>query len=334
VDDVTGPVPDDRDYRRLNRANWDERVPIHVGSPDYDAARFDDPDYLSAVVRFDRPRLGEVRGLRGIHLQCHLGTDTVSLARLGASMTGLDFSPPALAAARALAVRSGVDVPFLEGDVDDAVALAGEGAYDLVYTGIGALCWLPDVRRWAQVVADLLAPGGRLFIREGHPVLWSLDETRTDALVIGYDYFEQVRPMVFTEELSYVASDVPLTSSTTHQWNHGLGEIVGAVLDAGLVLVGLVEHQSVPWVALPGRMEPVGRGVSARRAPRAGSADVHAAGGEAGRIAGARLIPLDADGGRRWPLGRRTTLWVLSTPLGGAQHTVHADPQARSASPR
>ena len=135
--------------------------------------------------------------------------------------------------------------------------MAGAEAYDLVYTGIGALCWLPDVRRWARVVAALLAPGGRLFVREGHPVLWSIDESRTDALVIGYDYFEQARPMVFTEEQSYVESDVTLTASTTHQWNHGLGEIVGAVLAAGLVLVGLDEHQSVPWEALPGQMEPV-----------------------------------------------------------------------------
>ena len=255
---MSASVSGEDDYRRLNRANWDERVPIHVGSPDYDAARFDAPDFLSKVVRFDQPRLGDLHGLRGIHLQCHIGTDTVSLARLGASMTGLDFSPPALAAARTLAARAGAEVTFLEGDVYAAVALAGVAAYDLVYTGIGALCWLPDVRRWAQVVADLLAPGGRLFIREGHPVLWSVDETRTDALVIGYPYFEQVEPMVITEEFSYVESDVALTSTTTHEWNHGLGEIVGAVLDAGLVLSGLVEHQSVPWEALPGRMEPVG----------------------------------------------------------------------------
>jgi len=252
------PAPGRDEYRRLNRASWDDRVPIHVGSPDYAADRFDDPDFLSGVVRFDRPRLGDLRGVRGIHLQCHVGTDTVSLARLGATMTGLDFSPPALVAARSLATRAGVDVTFLEGDVDDAVAVAGAGSYDLVYTGIGALCWLPDVRRWAQVVAGLLAPGGRLFIREGHPVLWSVDETRTDALVIGYPYFEQAEPMVITEESSYVTSDVALTATTTHQWNHGLGEIVGAVLEAGLVLVGLEEHRSVPYEALPGRMERVG----------------------------------------------------------------------------
>jgi SAM-dependent methyltransferase len=252
-------APADRDdYQRLNQANWDDRVAIHLGSPDYAATRFDDPDFLSRVVRFDRPRLGDLSGVRGLHLQCHVGTDTVSLARLGATMTGLDFSPPALVAAQSLATRAGVEVTFLEGDAYDAVAVAGAAAYDLVYTGIGALCWLPDIRRWAQVVAGLLAPGGRLFLREGHPVLWSIDEARTDALVVGYPYFEQIEPIVVVEEFSYVTSDVALTSTTTHQWNHGLGEIVGAVLEAGLVLVGLEEHQSVPYEALPGRMERSG----------------------------------------------------------------------------
>ena len=252
---MSGPAGEE--HLRLNRANWDERVPIHVASPTYDEARFDDPAHLSGVVRFDVPRLGDLTGVRGLHLQCHIGTDTVSLARLGARMTGLDFSAPALAAARDLAARAGVDVTFLEGEVHDAAAVAGAARYDLVYTGIGALCWLPDVRRWARVVADLLAPGGRLFLREGHPVLWSLDEGRTDGLVIGYPYFEEPEPIVFTEEQSYVVSDATLGAATTHQWNHGLGEIVGAVLEAGLVLTGLVEHRSVPWEALPGRMETV-----------------------------------------------------------------------------
>ena len=243
------------DYRAVNRANWDERVPVHLASPDYDATAYADPGHLSRVVTFDRPRLGDLTGLRGIHLMCHLGTDTVSLARLGARMTGLDFSPPALAAARDLARLAGQPVDFLEGDVYDAVAVAGAGRYDLVYTGIGALCWLPSVRRWADVVAALLRPGGRLFLREGHPVLWSLDEYRGDGvLALAYPYFEQQQPTVFDEDFTYVQTDARITSSVTHQWNHGLGEIVTALLAAGLTLTALVEHQSVPWEAIQGRM--------------------------------------------------------------------------------
>lgn len=245
------------DYREVNRANWDERVPVHLASPDYSAARFRDPAFLSDVVTFDRPRLGDLTGQRGLHLMCHLGTDTVSLARLGARMTGLDFSAPAVAAARDLARTAGVEVDFLEADVYDAVAVAGAGGYDLVYTGIGALCWLPDVARWARVVAGLLRPGGRLFLREGHPVLWSLDDTRGDGLLaLEYPYFEQAQPTVFDDDTTYVRTDARISASETHEWNHGLGEIVTAVLDAGLRLTGLVEHDTVPWDALPGLMAP------------------------------------------------------------------------------
>ena len=137
------------------------------------------------VVRYDLPRLGRLDGLDVVHLQCHLGTDTVSLARLGArSMVGLDFSPAALREARALAARSGAGVSFVEGDAYDAVEVLGAHRFDLVYTGIGAICWLPSIRRWAEVVAGLLRPGGRLFMREGHPVLWSMSDPRPDGLLV------------------------------------------------------------------------------------------------------------------------------------------------------
>ncbi|MEU8900378.1 methyltransferase [Nocardia sp. NPDC048505] len=243
------------DYRSLNKAKWDERAPAHAASPDYEVSRFRaDPEFLSAVVRFDRPLLGSVRGLRCVHLQCHIGTDTLSLARLGAQMTGLDFSPVSLTQARRLAEQTGTPIEFVESDVYEAHTALGTERFDLVYTGIGALCWLPSVRRWAETVAGLLRPGGRLFLREGHPVLWATDETRTDALVLGYPYFELPEPMVFAEAGTYVETDAELTAATTHEWNHGLGEIVTAVLDAGLTVTGLTEHTSVPWNALPGRM--------------------------------------------------------------------------------
>lgn len=240
----------------LNRANWDERAPAHAASPGYARQRFiDDPSFLSAVVRFDVPRLGDLRGLRGVHLQCHIGTDTVSLARLGATMVGVDFSAASLAEARRLSDDLGAGIEFVEADVYDAVTALGGRTFDLVYTGIGALCWLPSVSRWAAVVASLLRPGGRLFIREGHPMMWSLDEKQTDRLVVEYDYFERPEPMVFDEQGTYVETGAQFTTTITHVWNHGLGEIVTAVLDAGMEVTALVEHDSVPWEALPGQME-------------------------------------------------------------------------------
>ncbi len=250
------------DYRDVNRANWDDRVAAHAASPDYAVSRFtDDPSFLSEVVSFDRARLGDIAGLDAVHLQCHIGTDTVSLARLGAKMTGLDFSAPALEQGRRLAEAVGVDVDFVESDLYGAPDALGRERFDLVYTGVGALCWLPDIRRWAEVVASLLRPGGRLFIREGHPILWALTDPREDGLlVIEYPYFEQAEPMVWDEAGTYVATDAVFTHNVTHEWNHGIGEIVSAVLAAGLELTALEEHDSVPWDALPGQMTDIGGG--------------------------------------------------------------------------
>jgi 2-polyprenyl-3-methyl-5-hydroxy-6-metoxy-1,4-benzoquinol methylase len=244
------------EYLDVNRAHWDERAPGHAASPDYNVRRFaEDPEHLSDVVRFDLPRLGDVRGLRGLHLQCHIGTDTISLARLGAHMRGLDFSGASLAEARRIAQLAGADVDFVQADVYQAPQVLEREQFDLVYTGIGALGWLPSVRRWAAVVAELLRPGGRLFIREAHPVLWSIDETRPDGLlVLDLPYFETEQPLVWTEEGTYVATDTVFRHTTTHSWNHGLGEIVTALSEAGMRLTTLVEHDSVPWEALPGRM--------------------------------------------------------------------------------
>jgi SAM-dependent methyltransferase len=226
------------DYVEVNRANWDSRVPHHVAG--YGLQRYrDDPAHLSDVVSFDLPRLGSIEGLDVVHLQCHIGTDTLSLARLGArSVTGLDFSA------------------------------LGRARFDLVYTGIGALCWLPDVARWAQVVAALLRPGGRLFIREGHPVLWALDDPRPDGLlVLAHPYFE-TEGVPFSEPVSYVEHDGALESPDIIHFNHGLAEIITAVMAAGLNLVAIEEHDSVPWNPLGDAMEAVpGHGFRLRTAP-------------------------------------------------------------------
>ncbi len=248
---------DGDDYRSLNRASWDERAPAHAASPGYALDSFRaDPEHLSDVVRFDLPLLGDVRGLRGVHLQCHIGTDTISLARLGARMTGLDFSPAAVAQAQAFSDELGAGVDFVEADVYDAAQVLPAGGFDLVFTGVGALCWLPSVRRWAEVVATLLAPGGRLFIREGHPVLWALADPLPDGrLELDLPYVEREEPLVWDDAGTYVETDHVFENTVTHEWNHGLGEIVTALLDQGLRLDTLVEHDSVPWDPFPGWTE-------------------------------------------------------------------------------
>jgi SAM-dependent methyltransferase len=246
-------------YVGVNRASWDERAPAHAASPDYAVKRFiEDPAFLSGVVRFDLPRLGDIRGVRGVHLQCHIGTDTISLARLGACMTGVDLSPSSLEQARLLSERAGPHVDFVEAELYEAVAVLGSEVFDFVFTGVGSLCWLPSVGRWAEIVAGLLVPGGRLFLREGHPMLWSLEDQRPDGLlVVDHPYFEREEPMVFDDPGTYVETESTFAHNLTHEWNHGLGEIVTALLDARMDLTMLVEHDSVPWEALPGQMTQV-----------------------------------------------------------------------------
>ena len=250
------------DSFEVNLRNWNERVPLHAASQEYGLDRFrSDPGHLSDVVRFDRERLGSLEGRRVAHLQCHIGTDTVSLARLGAAhVTGLDFSPTAVEVAKQLALDLHLPVEIVEADLYSAPQALGRGGFDLVYTGIGALCWLPNIDRWASVVSDLLAPGGRLFLREGHPVLWSLDYEAHDTLVISHPYFETDEPIVDEEDTTYVESESRLHNTVTHSWNHGLAEVITAVMKHGLTLTGLTEHMSVPWAALPEQMVPISGG--------------------------------------------------------------------------
>lgn len=240
-----------------NRANWDERAEIHAArdGSGYEVQTFvEDRALLSEVVRFDLPLLGDIAGKNVVHLQCHIGTDTISLARLGATVTGLDFSEGAVREAQALAAEAGDTVTFIQADVHDAAKVLPRNSFDLVYTGIGALCWLPRVAAWAEVVSALLVPGGSLFIREGHPILWSVDESLTDEPRLRYSYFEHAEPLEWDDDKTYVPTDKIIQSSKTYEWNHSLGEIVTALITSGLRIDLLAEHDSVPWEALPGQM--------------------------------------------------------------------------------
>jgi SAM-dependent methyltransferase len=231
-------------------------------------------------VRFDIPLLPDITGLNIVHLQCHIATDTLSLARRGArSVTGLDFSPASLAEARKLAKNAagGEKLSFVEGSLYDSLTLLNPASFDMVFTGVGALCWLSDIRKWAHVVASLLIPGGRFFIREAHPILWAMDDGVTDRLQFGYPYFERKEPTAFQSEgmcaddrglcskyaesfaigtyMEMEDNDHKFVYSKTLEWNHGMAEIIQALLDEGMMITGLVEHRSLPWDALPGQMK-------------------------------------------------------------------------------
>jgi SAM-dependent methyltransferase len=224
------------DWRGLNRANWDDRVPVHLASDFYDIEGF--RNGADSVRPWEVAQVGDVSGKRLVHLQCHVGLDTLSWARRGALVTGLDFSVPAIEAARSLAADLGIDASFVVADVYDAVTALGGQRFDVVYTGTGALVWLPDISGWARVVAALLAPGGFLYLVEGHPFAQILDyETGT---TIAYDYFDD-QPDV--NDCPYTYADGPaLEHSRNVQFQHQLGQIVTALATVGLRIDFLHEY--------------------------------------------------------------------------------------------
>jgi len=245
--------PEHEPYFDANLARWDESVAIHAASEGYGLDGFLKGE--KALFATETSEVGDVSGKALLHLQCHFGMDTLNWARLGATVTGIDFSPEAVARARQLAAEIGIeDARFIESNIYDAPSVLHE-QFDVVYTGIGALNWLPDIRNWARVAAGYVKPGGFLYVYEGHPMLWALDEDRAELpFQVKYDYFESERPNEWDWDETY--TDGPKLKNTRgYEWNHGLGEIVTALIEAGLRIEFLHEHKTLAWQGLP-MMEP------------------------------------------------------------------------------
>ncbi|HEX3537291.1 MAG TPA: class I SAM-dependent methyltransferase [Stellaceae bacterium] len=233
-----------------NRRNWDERVAIHRADRTgfYAIERFLAGD--KSLHAIETGELGDISGKRLLHLQCHFGLDTLILARHGADTTGLDFSPAAIAEAQRLAAETGLAAEFVCAELyDGREAVAGE--FDVVFTTWGTICWLPDMPRWARVIASLLAPGGFLYFADAHPNMLVLEE-RDGRLVHEYAIDTPPdRPLVFNEPQSYSGDPTPLTARRTYEWIHSLSRVLGALLDAGLTLEFLHEHPVLPWRPFP-----------------------------------------------------------------------------------
>ena len=230
-----------------NRRLWDAWTAIHAEGPFYDLAGFREggirlrPDEVEA--------LGDVTGKTLLHLQCHFGIDTLSWARLGAQVTGADFSPAAVRLARELATDIGFpEARFIESDLYQLpVRLADE--FDIVYTSRGVLGWLPDIRGWARVVARFVKPGGRFFVTEIHPIVQAFENegVAPRELRLAYPYWEHGDPLIFDVHGSYADPSADVGEQKEHGWDHGLGEIVTALIDAGLRIDMLEELPTLDW---------------------------------------------------------------------------------------
>jgi SAM-dependent methyltransferase len=196
--------------------------------------------------------VGDVAGKSLLHLQCHFGLDTLSWARLGASVTGLDFSSVAIEEARRLATELSIDARFVESDLYAAPSALDGERFDIVFTSYGVLSWMPDIGRWASVVASLVSPGGFLYVAEIHPAAMVLsDEPGIEDLRVGYPYWTSTaEPLRFEEEGTYADYDAPI-KLPEYVWQHGLGGIVTGLIDAGLTLEFLHEHDRTVYQQLP-----------------------------------------------------------------------------------
>lgn len=235
-----------------NRRLWDAWTPIHTSGEFYDVARFRDDPQDVRIQPWEREEVGEVSGKRLLHLQCHFGLDTLSWARLGAAhVTGVDFSEPAIAFARELAAETGLAERsrFEVANVYDLPGpLAGE-TFDVVYTGRGALCWLPDLGPWAEAIGGFLAPGGIFYIHEAHPIMWAIaDEQQTpNDIHFGFDYWGTGGTITFPVEGSYADLTAEVDAEVEHSWMHSLGEIVTLLAGQGLRIELLDEKPVVDW---------------------------------------------------------------------------------------
>jgi SAM-dependent methyltransferase len=237
-------------WMEANRLNWDDRTAVHLrnrtGFYPVDRVRAGD----DALGEPEDAELGDVARKRLVHLQCHFGLDTIRLARRRAIVTGLDFSTAAIAAARALAAELGVPARFVEGNVYDAPALL-DAQYDIAFVTWGSIIWLPDIRLWAQIVAELLAPGGWLYLAEGHPSTLSLDEV--DGRLVASQSWRTPpsAPSINDETTTYTGDPTPLAHTRSYEWCHPLSDIIGGLLEAGLHLDFLHEHERLPWRYFP-----------------------------------------------------------------------------------
>ncbi len=218
-------------YTKSNREMWDELTLIHEKSDFYDLEGF--RAGKSSLLPLEREEVGDVTGKKLLHLQCHFGMDTLSWARLGADVTGVDYSEKAIVLARKLTAELDIPARFIQSDIY-ALRDVLEDSFDIVLTTYGVLCWLPDLKPWAKMIAHYLKEGGMFYIVEGHPFIGVFDNDHPGSeFKVGFSYFQNDKPLRFENEGDYADPNADL-ARVSYEWMHRLSDIVNALIEAGL----------------------------------------------------------------------------------------------------
>jgi ubiquinone/menaquinone biosynthesis C-methylase UbiE len=231
-----------------NLKRWNELVGIHYQSELYEVKEFlQGKNKLNSI---ELEELGPVKDQTMLHLQCHFGLDSLSWARMGAKVTGVDFAPEAIKVAKELNDHLSLDAKFVQANIYSLPEVL-DGSYDIVFTSYGVLCWLPDIPRWAKIIAHFLKPGGIFYIAEFHPFSMIFDEDNMDELTVRYDYFQTKEPLKFESEFSYASDDAIIENKTTFEWNHTVSEIINSLIQAGLRIEFFNEHEVTCFKQFP-----------------------------------------------------------------------------------
>jgi SAM-dependent methyltransferase len=232
-------------YFKVNKDTWDKKVSIHAKSKFYDIEGF--KKGKTSLNKYELEELGDVKGKSLLHLQCHFGQDTLSWSRLGAKCTGIDLSSEGIKQAKLLNDELGLDATFIESNLYD-VPKNVEGKFDIIFASYGVIGWLPDLKNWGKIIASKLKQGGVFYLVEFHPIVWMFDFLQTPPK-LTYPY---LKGKVIYEEYkgTYTNSDAEIISKE-YGWNHGLGEVVSALTNAGLHIEFLHEFEQSPYNSFP-----------------------------------------------------------------------------------
>ncbi|NND63817.1 MAG: class I SAM-dependent methyltransferase [Flavobacteriaceae bacterium] len=237
------------DYNKAfetNRETWNKKVAVHTKSDFYNLEAF--KKGATSLNSYELKALGDVKGKKLLHLQCHFGQDTLSWSRMGAQCTGVDISDEGIKMAASLNEELGLDAQFVCCNVLDTSQHISE-KFDIVFSSYGTIGWLPDLKPWGQMIAERLKPGGMFYLVEFHPIAWMFDYL-VDPPELNYGY--QQKAAIYEEyEGTYAEDNSQKIISKEYGWNHGLGEVINALTEAGLSIEYLNEHDASPYDVFP-----------------------------------------------------------------------------------